>query len=826
MLNIWNTLMAAHQIFASCSKLAILPVLILALSLSSCALDEDLTWGENHTYDFSGPKKTYYTSISLDMPGGMSTRDTESTWQQSYQDPNFVDGDLETENKISNLVLIFYNKDGEYITHIETDKLKSSHVTKEDLLEDQDNDEKEDEAGEGAEDGENEDVTGGEGTGDTDSEDDNIDWDVFEDVKWTKIYTIPVTIYETINPEEITSYFAIVNCDETLLGKLKDSTNPDKLITLDEMETSLVSGFLSSQKGFLMTTAAHYDNHGEFQWYDKRSDNNKLIYEYVSEARRNPIKINVERVASRVDLSLDTSGIQAIEVVHGVNIYELTFVPQSWTIEAQERSGYLVKHQKVYDEAHGQNAFPKDFETWVNYNGIRTFWAESPSFMDCSYPSKGEKSELSNTKIKLGYNTFEDISGTLGDQKEDGVLYKTGYGYFFEHTFNFLELTKASTKNPYAVPSSLVILGQYSAKYTGHDIAAGNQYEHPDPEEEEEKEEENGDKESGELEPKAYAVNPTPVLPAFTKAGTGFYIRNINFERDNTTQGDLGNTTSKEENDKKIPVYDKLKYRLYIRESETKDELRDSLIREQFVVFRFDTESKKYLPIKKGKSTEDFSEIFEIANTHTRFFNGDWTDASNTYTLQLKANFADIWDANYREKNGDLYYAVYDYEGKDGVYIRLTDDDGKKIDKNLEEANRQLQVQLDYATYYDQGLAFFYTPIPHYSGNNDPFYDKGTNSYSYSGLFNYTKSNDEEGNVTYTPYHKTSDFGMVRNHIYNIGIAGISKLGYGKPEGKDHIPLPDPRFDDMIYQFNIDLKVLPWYIVDYPNINIGGSNNN
>lgn len=572
---------------------------------------------------------------------------------------------------------------------------------------------------------------------------------------------------------------------------------------------------MSTEKGFLMTTAGHYNSTKKFEWYDHKPEDNDLFYKTRTEAKRHPVKITVERVASKVDVSVKPSGIDAIEVVHGKNIYELTFNPQYWDVEAQERSGYVVKHQDVYEQAHGQIAFPSDFEYWADYNGIRTFWAESPSFMDWSYPAKGIKTELSNPRIPLGYKTFEEITTQFGERYINNIKYKTGYGYFFEHTFNFTELTKASTKNPYAVPSSLVVLGQYSAKYTGNDIAPGNEYEHPDPDEGEE---------GREGETVSYAGSSTPVLPDFTKRGTGFYIRNINFERDNTTQGDLGNTTTKDQNGANVPVYDNLKYRMYVK-TETSDELLDSLIREQYVVFRLDPATNKYLPIKKGKSNDDLSEIFKIDNTNARFFNGVWTDAANTYTLQLKDNFADIWDTNHKAKNGELYYAVYDYDKKDGVYIKLTDASGNKIDANLQEANRQLQKQLDYATYYDQGKAFFYSPIPHYSGNNDPFYNKTTKKYSYSGLFNYTLGSDNQGNKTYTPNHKTSDFGMVRNHIYNISISRISKLGYGKPEGDGHIPLPDPRFDDKIYQFNIDLEVLPWHIVDYPHINIGGSNN-
>lgn len=798
--------MTIRSIIASCPKLAILPVIALLLCLSSCAPEEDLSSEvrADSSYDFSGPQQTYYVAVSLDMPGGMPSRAYGSSSDASYAEPDFQDGTLEDESKISNMLLVLYNKNGEYITHLETDKLEV-HNPEDDVEED----------GDAEEDGSGEKDNGDAGNGDADPDDEELETDAFEDVKWRTVYTVPIKVYESINIEDITYYFVVVNYDAALLVALKKSDNPVRLLNLNEMEPSLVGSLASGDKGFLMTTAAHYDKYGKFQWYDKRPEDNAMIYRTKAESKRHPVNVTVERVASRMDVAVNTSGIETVEVVHGRNIYELTFNPQYWDVEAQERSSYLVKHQNVYEEAHGQNAFPADFEYWVNYNGLRTFWAESPSFMDCRYPSKGINTELSNTAVKLGYKTFEEFSNGFGDTYVDHVIYKTGYGYFFEHTFNFTELTAGTTKNPYAVPSSLVVLGQYSAKYTGNDIAPGNGYEHPDPDEETEAEEgiEN------------YADASTPVLPDFTKKGSGFYIRNINFERDNTTQGDLGNTTTKEENGTKIPVYDNLTYRMYIKSSDTKDELLDSLIREQNVVFRFDKETKKYLPIKKGKSTPDLSEIFKVANTNTRFFNGEWTDAANTYTLQLKDNFADIWNANHKEKSGELYYGVYDYDKKEGVYTKLTDDSGNRIIENLEKANRQLQIQLGYSTYYDQGKGFFYTPIPHYSGDYDPYYDNSTGKYAYSGLFNYTTGTDSDGNKTYTPEHKTAHFGMVRNHLYNINVSGISKLGYGKPEGDGRIPLPDPVFDDRIYQFNINLEVLPWYIVNYPHINIGGSNN-
>ena len=246
--------------------------------------------------------------------------------------------------------------------------------------------------------------------------------------------------------------------------------------------------------------------------------------------------------------------------------------------------------------------------------------------------------------------------------------------------------------------------------------------------------------------------------------GAGFYIRYVDLER----------------TDKPSDPSKRYSYRLYREQNDNgKDDLYEAYLKEQYAVF-FQTEDGSYVPVKASTETDSgenlAQKIFELANTYC-----------NKFTLQLKSDI----DFNALPS---LFY------GADGVYEPLNE-------SNRAAANASLLKQLGYSQLYWQGHAFFYAPIPHYTGEGSPFLSE------YTGLFNYSKYSDgryvknDAGN--YVVDHRNGEFGIVRNHIYQITIDKISTLGQGIPS-EDTIPLPEPRPDHEIWQFDMTLKVLPW----------------
>lgn len=500
---------------------------------------------------------------------------------------------------------------------------------------------------------------------------------------------------------------------------------------------------------FVMSTAGHYisEEDDRYIFYDTcNAETSPIFYDTASEAKENPVEITVERLAARVDMDFQPE-IEPIEVLYGTDVYELTFDPDRWGLEAEEKDEFIMKNQRELKRTYNDPRwnYPLNYGDWIDYKQHRTFWAESPTFSGSTYPYawRGDEYET-GSNVSLLYTTFKNLS-RLTRTSDDGFAETSCYTT--EHTFDVSELNKAGTKNPYAVPTSVVVGGRYKATY----VTTDEKYLTGEPPT-------SSKSEGDELNLK----------------GEGFYIRFIDMER----------------TDEVSDPSKKYQYRLY-REKNDKDtdDLYEALLKEQFVIFYLGADDG-YYPVNAeifsndGKSTA--LEIFEIANTY-----------ANQYTLQLKSNIDESILAG-------LFYAYYDDSEKRAEYVPL------QFPDDITKANNLLKKQLGYAQRYWKGHAFFYAPIPHYTGKNSPFRDG--DSYSYSGLFNYKKNDgkyEKGSNGNYIVDHKNGEFGVVRNHIYKITIDRISTLGQGIPN-EDAIPLPEPRIDHELYQFDLSLKVLPW----------------
>lgn len=531
-----------------------------------------------------------------------------------------------------------------------------------------------------------------------------------------------------------------------------------------EIESKDKDGKTDKRNGFVMSTAGHYkgENDGEYIFYDTRDDKNPIFYQTISDAQNNPVTITVERLAARVDIEI-IQDIEPIEVLYGTDVYVLNFVPDRWGLEAEEKNEFIMKNQRergYYGMSNNSvNNYPAGYGTWTDYKQHRTFWAVSPTFVGGYYAWKGDENNNESTKadLSLKYTTFGNLkSFSFSGKKEDDFTHKTASTYTTEHTFDVSELSKTETdvltetKNPYAVPTSVVVGGWYEVTYLTTDERPGDHAQN-----------------KGDLN-----LNDA-----------GFYLRFVDMERTDDPKWD----GEQEDSD-----FKRYQYRLYREKNDAgKDDLFEALLKEQFVIF-YKGEDGGYYPVSASTFFDNMSvasEIFEIANTY-----------ANQYTLQLKTDI----DFN-SPLTEDLYYGLYVDEPAGAVYTKLASG-------NIPTANNLLKIQLGYAQRYWKGHAFFYAPIPHYTGEGRPF------AGGYSGLFNYKKTTsgayeiDDAGR--YKIDHKNGEFGVVRNHIYKITVDHISTLGQGIPS-EDAIPLPEPRPDHEIWQFDLSLKVLPWNQFQY-----------
>lgn len=681
-------------------KFTLLSFVVLALSMCACT-KTDYNGDDGNPQPGSGlvGGGPYYMSFRLEMADGPDTR-------ADYEDEsgNQFEYGSEAEYAIRNFMILFFNKDYKQVYHV-----TSAEQTPTD----------------GQEDIEKE--FGKLITISLDSDDDNLGEKL----------------------ASVTSYVTILNYNP--LWDAEDSSFYELYLYNYYVSTGAFSflneyhcGYkypIENKDGFVMSTAGHYisEEDDRYIFYDTcNAETSPIFYDTASEAKSHPVEITVERLAARVDMDFQLE-IEPIEVLYGTDVYELTFYPDRWGLEAEEKDEFIMKNQKALRRTYNVSDwnYPSNYGDWIDYEQHRTFWAESPTFSGSTYPYAWRGDEYkTESEVSLLYTPFNRLSELT---KTSNGSYAATSCYTTEHTFDVSELNKPETKNPYAVPTSVVVGGQYQVTYL--------------------------------------TMDEKPEIPSQTKGtpldlhGAGFYIRFIDMER----------------TDEVSDPAQKYQYRLY-REKNDKgtDDLYEALLKEQFVIFYLGADDG-YYPVNAETFSNDSEstalEIFEIANTY-----------ANQYTLQLKSNIDESILAG-------LFYAYYDDSKMRAEYVPLESSD------DITEANNLLKKQLGYAQHYWKGHAFFYAPIPHYTGEASPFLD------GYSGLFNYKKNSsgkyEKDSNGNYIVDHKNGEFGVVRNHIYKITVDKISTLGQGIPSG-DAIPLPEPRIDHELYQFDLSLKVLPW----------------
>lgn len=726
---------------------------------------------------------TIYSAIRLMPVSGNPTRANSSYGDGNY-DTEFEDG-VEDESRIDNILIIFYNNDGEYVNHFEGDVKKFTNANEY-------------------------------------SSNQTENSDLLEKIEWGSVILVKVDVAESTNIEEIDNYVVIVNYNTELYNSLLvkvDGEISDKMLNREDLRDVTVSDYQLSYKdgngkevkrGFLMTTAGRYDTDGNYIWYTNKPDGNQIFYLTEKDARLNTLTAYVERLSVKIQFNLKQ--VETVEVLHGTDVYGLVFYPDYWGVEAQEKNSYLNKHmdrdeiseyQSENDEK--ENPFPADFYDWLQYYNIRCFWAMSKDYDNNNYPVKGDE-KVEN--LPLRYYTFDGLKNENYkltpdiSSDDDDILTVTCTDkpyYTLEHTFPN-SLYDSRTYNPYAIPTSVVLRGQYKVKYMGTDEKVADSDPH-NPGQKEESSKDHGDDEETEENPETDKTLQKG--DEISLNGGGFYIRPIDMERT-----DWGSNPPKS-----------YKYSFYLEKGKKdengnrENELLTAMLKEQYMIWQEVEEEDESEVGDAEKIGEEENEgeggkpkekiykpihnnelgIFIIANTKKRNDekDADFYDASNTYTLKIDL-----------EEFKKLPYGKKLY-----LKTKASDKYEPITSANIEEANEALQRQLGYAQYYYKGYAFFYAPIPHYSGYYAPFPEKNP----FTGVFNYKK---DEANANYKVDHKTGDFGVVRNHIYNVIIKKIADIGYGIP-GEEIIPLPEPRPGQELHQFDMELKILPWHIYEY-----------
>lgn len=135
--------------------------------------------------------------------------------------------------------------------------------------------------------------------------------------------------------------------------------------------------------------------------------------------------------------------------------------------------------------------------------------------------------------------------------------------------------------------------------------------------------------------------------------------------------------------------------------------------------------------------------------------------------------------------SNDLYYA------SGSGYVKVTD-------KNLKDVNLALIQQLGFASFYNQGQAYFNIPIKHL------------------GWYRTTNHQKNEANIDWSIV-RVGDFGMVRNHAYNIEVESIKGLATGIGNPDDPI-IPPAETKDYYVKYRVNC--LKWALVPKQSVNL------
>lgn len=164
-----------------------------------------------------------------------------------------------------------------------------------------------------------------------------------------------------------------------------------------------------------------------------------------------------------------------------------------------------------------------------------------------------------------------------------------------------------------------------------------------------------------------------------------------------------------------------------------------------------------------------------------KFFDAAGVEQGNNPANRMTIQLVDA-DGNILTDPAGLYY----FDEADSEWKAV------ETEVKLQEINADIEKKIvGSLMMYNSGRAFFYIPIKHYTGNLG---DEAT--------ANFPKVSEV----------KTGNFGVVRNHVYNMTINKITGLGIGVGPDPSVPELPDPK-PIQNYYINAQLNVLQWHVM-------------
>lgn len=463
-------------------------------------------------------------------------------------------------------------------------------------------------------------------------------------------------------------------------------------------------------------------------------------------------------------------------------IVKLTFVPDKWDVNAESNEMFVIKTFRsqnalgdytmdnlTYAGAMGTDAANPLLGNnssatnwlWNSQANCRSYWGCSPSYYSTTYPEVASdyfENGAYNPEMKLKYLTWKELQ-TNGQNVSTTLT----TDYVKETTVGNLGLHEATNK--YASIPSVIVTGNYNLSCYGD---AGN------------------------------VVSTLPDKTTFYLYGTGADNgKGIYFEA--AKNGAEQTLASAAKDDKNNVVGSSLLYRLAKRQN---------IVRMKETVTKTDNGVEKSETKVRDLTEEEMAKIFTIARPSNDVLeigaitNEDGTKqtvklAARKFTLQLSSSltFTTKEDGGVKTE----YDLIYNdsYGDKDVVPA-----ENAIATQNI--VNNLLLRNVGYADKYTNGMAYYNIPIKHYG-----WYRK-TND---NRVLDDADGKEVKGDIDWSKT-RVGDFGVVRNHLYNIQVSAINGLATAISDETTPI-IPPQETEEYFVAYRI--YILNWAVVPTQN---------
>lgn len=211
------------------------------------------------------------------------------------------------------------------------------------------------------------------------------------------------------------------------------------------------------------------------------------------------------------------------------------------------------------------------------------------------------------------------------------------------------------------------------------------------------------------------------------------------------------------------------------------------------VLYKKEGDSYVAYEIGDGTGFDDLTEFISVSQLtdeeRIAYDGNDGTGGTEVTELKLQHNARTLRFTKTPGTDKNIY--ILTYNGYKQVVDNVTVE-GKDTQMSVTEANIALAKNVGYALYYTLGHAYFNIPVRHYG-----WYRTGNENAKEGAIFDWGKV-------------RVGDFGMVRNHSYQIEATKIEGLANGI--GGDDVELVPPS-SELNYYVSYQVHILKWAIV-------------